>query len=46
MNMNEPKPKSGPEGLKQYDREAFKLFDDFYKGRLSQTRLPAAPLPE
>jgi len=46
MNMNDPKPKNGPEGLKQYDREAFSLLDKFYRGRLSQTRLPATPLPD
>ena len=46
MNMSEPKPKNGPEGLQQYDPEAFKLFDDFYRGRLPQTRLAAEPLPE
>lgn len=34
MNMNEPKPADGPEGLKQYDPEAFALFDDFYSGRI------------
>ncbi len=34
MNMNEPKPAKGPEGLKAYDPEAFALFDDFYLGRL------------
>lgn len=33
MNMKEPKPKNGLEGLKQYDPEAFALFDDFYNGR-------------
>jgi alpha-glucosidase len=34
MNMNEPKPKDGPDGLKQYDPEAYALFDAFYNGRL------------
>lgn len=33
MNMHEPKPKEGPEGLKIYDPEAFTLFDRFYQGR-------------
>jgi hypothetical protein len=46
MNMNEPKPKDGPEGLKKYDPEAYALFDDFYQGRLNPARLPADPLPE
>lgn len=34
LHMNEPKPKDGPAGLKEYDPEAFELFDDFYQGRL------------
>jgi len=34
MNMVEPKPENGAEGLKKYDPEAFTLFDDFYSGRL------------
>ncbi len=34
MNMNEPKPAKGREGLMRYDPEAFALFDDFYSGRL------------
>jgi hypothetical protein len=33
MNMVEPKPKDGPEGLKAYDPEAYALFDDFYQNR-------------
>jgi alpha-glucosidase len=36
MNMNEPKPQNGTEGLRKYDREAFELFDDFYNGRLEE----------
>ena len=40
MNMNEPKPKDGPEGLKEYDPDAFVLFDDFYQGRLTGTPKP------
>lgn len=43
MNMKEPKPKNGPEGLKAYDPEAFGLFDDFYQGRIASARLPATP---
>ena len=35
MNMPEPKPKDGPEGLKAYDPEAYALFDDFYQGSLT-----------
>jgi alpha-glucosidase len=34
MNMTGPKPENGTEGLKKYDPEAFKLFDDFYQGRI------------
>lgn len=44
MNMNEPKPAKGPEGLKAYDPEAFALFDDFYQGRLGDVvRGPGNP---
>lgn len=46
MNMNPPKPKNGPEGLKEYDPEAFALFDDFYQGRLAGTLLPPNPEPD
>ncbi len=40
LGMTGPKPANGPEGLKQYDPEAYALFDDFYSGRIeiSQTR--------
>lgn len=34
LHMTGPKPADGPEGLKQYDPEAFQLFDDFYRGRI------------
>ena len=34
LNMTGPKPENGPEGLKKYDPEAYKLFDDFYGGRI------------
>jgi hypothetical protein len=46
MNMHEPKPKDGPEGLKAYDPQAYALFDDFYQGRLTSARLSADPDPE
>lgn len=36
MNMVQPKPAPGPEGLKRYDPEAYELFDQFYKGRLGR----------
>jgi hypothetical protein len=38
MNMDEPKPKNGTEGLKNYDLESYKLFEDFYQGRLADPR--------
>ena len=34
LTMEGPKPENGPEGLKKYDPEAYKLFDDFYQGRI------------
>jgi alpha-glucosidase len=34
MHMEGAKPGNGPEGLKQYDPEAFALLDDFYSGRI------------
>jgi hypothetical protein len=34
LNMTGPKPENGPEGLKAYDPDAYKLFDDFYSGRI------------
>lgn len=34
LNMTGPKPENGPEGLKKYDPDAYKLFDDFFKGRI------------
>ena len=35
-----PKPKDGREGLKEYDPEAYKLFDALYNGRIEIARLP------
>lgn len=37
LNMAEPKPKDGPTGLREYDPEAFRLFEDFYEGRLASS---------
>lgn len=34
LGMSGPKPADGPDGLKQYDPQAYKLFDDFYRGRI------------
>lgn len=45
MNMTGPNPENGTEGLKKYDPEAFKLFDDFYQGRiLVEPVIPRKPL--
>jgi alpha-glucosidase len=44
LNMNEPKPRDGPEGLKEYDPEAFTLFDDFYQGRMALAQQTRGPL--
>lgn len=37
LNMTGPKPDNGPQGLKKYDPDAYKLFDDFYSGRIPIT---------
>ncbi len=34
LTMKGPKPANGPEGLKKYDPDAYKLFDAFYSGRI------------
>ena len=34
LNMTGPKPENGPEGLKKYDPDAYKVLDDFYSGRM------------
>ncbi len=34
LQMTGPKPANGPDGLKQYDPEAYALLDDFYSGRI------------
>lgn len=39
MGMSGPKPENGTEGLKKYDPEAYKLFDDFYSGRIEITKM-------
>lgn len=38
MNMTGAKPANGPEGLRQYDLEAYQLLDDFYAGHLQETK--------
>ncbi|MDE3068421.1 MAG: hypothetical protein KGJ60_12855 [Verrucomicrobiota bacterium] len=39
LGMSPPKPANGPEGLKRYDPGAYKLFDDFYRGRIPIGRI-------
>jgi len=39
MGMSGPKPENGAEGLKKYDPEAYKLFDDFYSGRIEIAKI-------
>jgi alpha-glucosidase len=34
LNMSGPKPANGPQGLKEYDPEAYALLDEFYSGRI------------
>ncbi len=43
MGMSGPKPENGPEGLKKYDPEAYKLFDDFYSGRIEIAKIEPRP---
>ena len=35
-----PRPEDGREGLKQYDPDAYRLFDDFYSGRIAIAGVP------
>lgn len=39
MNMTGPKPEDGPEGLKKYDPDAYKLLDDFFSGHFEITQV-------
>jgi alpha-glucosidase len=43
LHMTGPKPENGPEGLKQYDPEAYTLLDDLYTGRIPVARVRASP---
>jgi len=45
LTMTGPKPANGPEGLKAYDPEAYKLFDDFYSGRIEIGTKPPRGYP-
>ena len=41
LHMTGAKPQNGPEGLKQYDPDAYALFDQFYQGKITSKLLPA-----
>ncbi len=38
LSMTGDKPANGPDGLRAYDPDAFKLLDDFYAGRLTEEK--------
>lgn len=39
LHMTGPKPADGPKGLKQYDPEAYRLFDRFYRGKIKIAKM-------
>jgi len=39
LHMTGPKPADGPEGLKHYDPEAYRLFDRFYRGKIKIAKM-------
>jgi hypothetical protein len=43
LSMRGPKPENGPQGLRRYDPDAYKLFDDFYSGRIEIAKLEPPP---
>jgi hypothetical protein len=43
LSMTGPKPENGPEGLRKYDPDAYKLFDDFYSGRIEIAKVERLP---
>lgn len=45
LNMTGPKPENGPEGLKKYDPDAYKLLDDFYSGKIEVAQVDPRPRP-
>lgn len=45
LNMTGPKPEDGPEGLKKYDPDAYKLLDDFYSGKIEIAQVEPRPRP-
>jgi hypothetical protein len=44
LSMQGPKPEDGRDGLKNYDPEAFALFDGFYSGRMQVPKIDVAEL--
>jgi hypothetical protein len=42
LHMTGPKPENGPEGLKQYDPEAYALLDDLYAGPIPVAQAKAS----
>jgi len=44
LGMSGPKPANGPEGLKAYDPDAYRLLDSIYSGRVPVARVATAPL--
>jgi len=45
LNMTGPKPEDGPEGLKKYDPDAYKILDDFYTGKIEIAQVEPRPRP-
>lgn len=43
LGMAGPKPENGPEGLKKYDPDAYKLLDNFYSGRIEVAQIAPDP---
>jgi hypothetical protein len=43
LSMTGPKPENGPEGLRKYDPDAYKLLDDFYSGRIEIAKVEPPP---
>jgi len=44
LNIQGPKPKNGPDGLRKYDPSAYQLLDDLYSGRLPIARVKSIEL--
>jgi hypothetical protein len=43
LSMTGPKPENGPDGLRKYDPDAYKLLDDFYSGRIEVVKVQPRP---